>query len=541
MTASLIRGNALAFPLVDSCVDLMVTSPPYFALRSYQDDGEHYDGQLGSEDSPEAFLRGQWAVADEVWRTLKAEGSAWWNYGDKYTGGGNGGHRGPMDGRDRGLGDAAQTNNRGRGAGTRDKSLMGLPWRFVLGLTCPQWYRNPIDPPGEGREHPTWILRAEVVWSKPNGLPESVTDRVRRSHEVWFHLTKQGRYFAAVDEIRESRDVVEPRPQHLPSCALISGPPDSLASPDVQRGHEGVAGVERVDLADEVRANQRVHGQNGAGPESHHEVGPSGSAVPLLRHERPSVGADREHLVDDRLIAAVDRDTQVRRPGAAVGEVDGRLPIDDSSEPSAVCTCGHTTYRNPLGKLPGSVWTIASEPLQVPEHVGVDHFAAYPQEWPRRIILGWSPSGICTACGEGRRPVVAKETPDLHEWAQEQARERSPMSGGVGKVTLGIPAADRSTTITGYACACPDTTAPTRPAVVLDPFGGTGTTAGVARALGRHGVHLDLSADYLRLARWRVFESGHFTKTVDRTNGERKAEGRADLVSAPYEPGSLFG
>lgn len=65
-------------------------------------------------------------------------------------------------------------------------------------------------------------------------------------------------------------------------------------------------------------------------------------------------------------------------------------------------------------------------------------------------------------------------------------------------------------------------TAPTRPAVILDPFGGTGTTAMVARALGRHGVHLDLSLDYLRLARWRIEQSGHATKTVNRTNRDRQ-------------------
>ena len=63
---------------------------------------------------------------------------------------------------------------------------------------------------------------------------------------------------------------------------------------------------------------------------------------------------------------------------------------------------------SPLGKLPGSVWTIPSEPLTVPDHVGVDHFAAFPSEWPRRLILGWSPTGWCEACGEPRRAVVER-------------------------------------------------------------------------------------------------------------------------------------
>lgn len=73
-------------------------------------------------------------------------------------------------------------------------------------------------------------------------------------------------------------------------------------------------------------------------------------------------------------------------------------------------------------------------------------------------------------------------------------------------------------TITGYVCDCPTPDAPTRPAVVLDPFAGTGTSVMVARALGRYGIGLDLSADYLKLARWRVFESGHASKSRERTN-----------------------
>ena len=79
-------------------------------------------------------------------------------------------------------------------------------------------------------------------------------------------------------------------------------------------------------------------------------------------------------------------------------------------------------------------------------------------------------------------------------------------------------------TINGYECACPPIgePAPTRPSVVLDPFGGTGTTAGVAHALGRHGISVDLSADYCRLAEWRIAESGHFTKSQQRMWTDRQ-------------------
>ena len=424
MSYQLIRGDALALPLADESVDACVTSPPYFALRSYTDGGEHYDGQIGSEATPQAFLEALWAVTAECRRVLKPGGSIFVNLGDKYSGAqaqnvgpsakstlaGNG-HKGggPKAHAVRSLDSAAmwqRTNP--RHTGIPAKSLMGLPWRYALGC---------IDQLG-------LILRAEVIWAKPNGLPESVTDRVRRSHEQWFHFTKEPRYFSAVDEVREE-----------------SRPPTGTALRFAEVG--GTSGFKsNGNRGDEGRGN----------------------FVP-----------------------------------------------------------------SPLGKLPGSVWTVPTEPLRVPDHLGVDHFAAFPSEFPRRIILGWSPSGVCVACGEGRRPVVAKERVGVTQRSEATTQLRGGGSGG----GYALPGADTwqatEATITGYACACPDTTAPTRPAVVLDPFCGTGTTPAVAHALGRHGIGIDLSADYLRLAEWRCNDPGLRAKVLGVDKPKPQIDGQASL------------
>lgn len=401
---TLLKADAISLPLADESVDLVVTSPPYFALRSYTDGGEHYDGQIGSEDSPQAFLEALWAVTAECRRVLKPTGSLWVNLGDKYAGSGGNNNSN--------LGERATRRGPSSYSKASDvpaKSLMGLPWRYAIGCV------DQLD----------LILRAEVVWSKPNGLPESVTDRVRRSHEQWFHMTKEPRYFAAVDEIREP--------------------------------HSGGSNPGRSD---------------GAAP-------PAGKLTRQVEH------------------------------GDRGGTIGGTNP----------------DLFNPLGKLPGSVWTIPSEPLKVPDHLGVDHFAAFPQEWPRRIILGWSPSGYCVECGEARVTCV-DSTPMPRDGFDHRKPDAAHGKRGVkpawsGQEVNAFKAAHPST-ITGYACACDEPTAPTRPAVVLDPFGGTGTVAMVARALGRYPVHVDLSADYLRLARWRIYESGHASKTTERTNRERQ-------------------
>lgn len=398
MTASLIRGNALTLPLADDTVDLVVTSPPYFALRSYTDAGEHYAGQLGSEPTPSAFVDALIAATAEMVRVVKPSGSIFVNLGDKYSGAQAQNSSGVSN---RNVGDSAAFWRRTdpKRTGIPNKSLMGIPWRYAL--RC-------IDELG-------LILRAEIIWAKPNGLPESVTDRVRRSHEQWFHFTLEPRYYSAVDAIRESHS----GPLKSPG----GGNPAAAVGPQARGGH---------------------------------------SQWERTREEREA------------------------------------------------------TVRHALGKLPGSVWTIPTQPLTVPAELGVDHFAAFPMEWPRRIITGWSPAGVCTACGQGRRPV----TSDPERIGGRIRGEVDVNALGIGRAPSGINAvgahSQYTTTraITGEACGCPDTTAPTRPGIVLDPFGGTGTTALIADVLGRHGISLDMSADYLRLARWRTTDPGERARAM---------------------------
>jgi hypothetical protein len=287
VSAVVLRGDAAHLPLPDESVDLIVTSPPYFGLRSYVDGGEVYEGQIGSEETPKAYIAALLDCTREWMRALKPGGSIFVNLGDKYSTytGANWGNGRSLDGY-RGTSrvpDGGPVNAPGV-YGIPFKSLMGLPWRYAIGC---------VDDLG-------LILRAEVIWDKPNGMPESATDRVRRSHEQVFHFVKEARgYYAAVDEIREP--------------------------------HAGAS----------IARSRRAYNAG----------------------DQFSVGTP------------------------------------NTLNPAQFC--------NPLGKLPGSVWEIPPVPLTVPDWLGLDHFAAYPPELCRRIILGWSPSGICTQCGEGRRPQAA--------------------------------------------------------------------------------------------------------------------------------------
>lgn len=412
-----LRGDAASLPLADESVDLIVTSPPYFGLRSYTDGGEHYAGQIGSEATPREFLEALHACTREWVRVLKPEGSLFVNLGDKYAGVGGSNDHGWCIESDSTRERRAKTRvplHKGRTDIAPKKSLMGMPWRYALGC---------IDDLG-------LILRAEIVWAKPNGLPESVTDRVRRSHEQVFHMTKQPRYFSAVDEVREAH----------------TGP-----------AFKGRAGINAADWKPDTQAWQ----QGGKG----------------------FVMRDREY--------------------------------------------------NPLGKLPGSVWEIPSQPLTVPAHLGVDHFAAFPMELPRRIILGWSPSGICTACGQGRRPIVDKRMTSAQRAAQPRsALTRYTALSRAQRDEMDVIPRSFEATITGYACACPDASAPTRPSVVVDPFGGTGTTALVASAFGRTGISVDRSADYCRLARWRTTDPAERARAMQVAAPPAVISGQGELFDA---------
>lgn len=310
----LVRGNAMALPLADESVDLIVTSPPYLGLRDYKDGDESLEGQIGSEATPEEFIAALIAVTRECVRVLKPSGSLFVNLGDKYAGSnGQAGGASQLSGATYSP-DGTRTKDAKRGGyvpktDIRRKSLMGLPWRYALACV------DDLD----------LVLRSEIIWWKRNALPESVTDRVGRRHEHVFHITKEERYYSSVDAIRE-------------------------------------------------------------------------------RYTAPPAKAQKSKVTDAG---------QSKNPA---------IKLD------------HDLEHNPLGKLPSSVWDIPTQPLLVPDHLDVDHFAAFPTELPRRCIMGWSPPN----------------------------------------------------------------------GVVLDPFGGTGTTAMVAEALGRRGVSLDLSGDYIDFARWRT-------------------------------------
>jgi DNA modification methylase len=175
--------------LPDESVHCCVTSPPYFGLRDYG-----VAGQIGLEPTPADFIAELVDVFREVRRVLRSDGTVWLNLGDSYSTHAAGKIANPMA-KSTLAGvktqEVANASSRAQGAYRKDatlpeKNLMGIPWRVALALQA------------DG-----WILRQDIIWSKPNPMPESVTDRCTKAHEYIFLLSKSARYFYDAKAIAE--------------------------------------------------------------------------------------------------------------------------------------------------------------------------------------------------------------------------------------------------------------------------------------------------------------------------------------------------
>lgn len=162
--------------LPDNSVDCCVTSPPYFGLRDYG-----MKEQIGLEESPEQFVANMVEIFNEIKRALKPTGTLWLNLGDSYAA--NRTYQ-VSDGKHKKM-DYGRSNASKVPIGLKPKDLIGIPWMVAFALRADGWY-----------------LRQDIIWHKPNPMPESVTDRCTKSHEYIFLFSKSNKYYYDADAIK---------------------------------------------------------------------------------------------------------------------------------------------------------------------------------------------------------------------------------------------------------------------------------------------------------------------------------------------------
>lgn len=373
--------------LPDKSVHTCVTSPPYFALRDYG-----VDGQIGLEASPREFIDRLVLVFREVHRVLRDDGTLWVNMGDSYAGSWGAHGRDDM-----GLGGSALTQRQvapsarkqkqANHSGWKPKDLMGMPWRLAFALQDDGWY-----------------LRQDIIWHKPNPMPESIRDRCTKAHEYLFLLSKSRHYYYDSTSIREPANVSgKGNANGFRGGAYVDG-----------ATFENAAGGQRTSTGNTRRPNNGVgwgHGTDAKDRNRSRVTVPKGWDTSTGEGGHGSYHKDGAARGSKRNSFARETKYSDGEHGQKAQHRPGRADVD----------YGETRNKR-------SVWTVATHGFK-----GA-HFATFPPDLIRPCILAGAPRG----------------------------------------------------------------------GLVLDPFGGAGTTALVAMQEGRRSVLCELNPEYAALARARL-------------------------------------
>ena len=512
--ARLYHADARHIPLPYESVHCAITSPPYWFLRDYglapsvwggdpdcnhdwsrsfQSPGERssddksgskqlsanrrdamptsaycrcgaWSGTLGLEPTPDLFVEHIVEVFREVWRVLRKDGTVWLNMGDSYAA--NRSYQ-VTDNKHINVGNESATRVPD---GLKPKDLVGMPWRVAFALQADGWW-----------------LRSPIIWAKPNPMPESVSDRPTTSHEYLFLLSKAG-----ASTYWTHRDLPGTRTQPTPDYRWT----DQAAG--IEYEAEPAAWSDELIDCPDCEGNgefEITFGQSSMfdGPPTlvkicsrcNHADAESPGLIPSWK--RVNLWRGHDYYYDADAIRSIYAESSATDPR---DNANGQRRERDY--PGANTNGGTNLGGNRAGGANArTVWTIATQPYK-----GA-HFATFPEDLPRICILaGTSEHGVCAQCGAAWERCVER-TGHINKREPAHAPNNYPTKTD----STGWSPTTRATDVWQPTCACD---AAVIPATVLDPFAGSGTTLAVAQKLGRRGVGLDLSKDYLALAAKRI-------------------------------------
>lgn len=338
------QGDALTVlkTMEDDSIDCIVTSPPYWGLRDYG-----VDGQLGLEETPEEYVANMAVIFHEARRVLKKTGTLWLNLGDSYAGSG----KGPSKSLNKEHHNLESKHSGIVPSGLKPKDLVGIPWRVAFALQADGWY-----------------LRQDIIWHKPNPMPESVTDRCTKSHEYVFLLSKSAKYYYDANAIKtETKDW------------SVGGPGVGIKTTEhygsQNGGNDGLAKLaKRYKMPDGWDTGKGAHGSYHREGREKGNVRPlkdlpgSGNKLGAFRDKQRGHG--RRHAVFNDHWDAMTREEQMMRANKR------------------------------------SVWSVATMPFKEA------HFATFPEKLIEPMVLAGCPRGgavLDPFLGSGTTAVVAQK------------------------------------------------------------------------------------------------------------------------------------
>lgn len=496
---SIIQGNTLEQlkKLPSESIDTIITSPPYWGLRDYGEDtktiwdgdknckhiwktierklhsgtgsdfcqkcGAWY-GQLGLEPTLDLYIEHLLQITAELKRVLKKSGVIFWNHGDAYASGGTqrfdknkyGGKSGIHCGR-------ARTNN------YQQKCMLLQNWRLILRM---------IDEQG-------WILRNTIIWNKPNAMPSSVHDRFANKYEPVFMLVKNKKYFFDLDAVRIPTKTNENRPYGIVREREFGY---NTQFPEARKKSAAYNWeLKNTPKPMEWRKNAFNYRVRDAEKKS--------KQCPQFRATKEEIEMYKKEWQKQKELSYGNDDKGTRRSRVMAWLNTKRktsIPEDQKEQNSAISR----------GKNPGDVWEIATQPC--PKEFRGIHFASFPEKLIKPMILAGCPAQICKKCGKARERITNKKyttSPGQPPpFTKQQGKQFQSKIKGEMKYPVRYETEYQTIGWTKCNCENPEYEA----GVVLDPFIGIGTTAVIAKKLGRNFIGIEISNKYCKVANKRL-------------------------------------
>jgi len=496
---TIIQGSALeslkTFP--SACVDEIVTSPPYWPLRSYLPKNHPDKGkEVGGETTLDEYLVHLWQITDELYRILKPTGTMFINFGDSYAGSSQGSWNAPIEIRGKQYRKSLNLDEEYLGGPRRDKTLADRSlcfqnYKFALGLMdidyriLVEWrvLGKPAGRIEEMMKHPRiqLITRNLLIWKKENAMPFSGTSRFQNTYEpIYFFVksdTPQYYYNERTKLITKTKPKgkVEGADWEWIKCPYCEGTGKSTINIGRwDKQHDKIYGE---DIGNRSRVREGIANADiryKAGDKPCFRCKTTGRIVRSLWHSEKYFfnlnDIRRPHKVEslERLKYSWDGH---REPGSSWEGMDIKK----------MC--------HPLGANPGDVMTVATKGSSI------GHYATFPEQLISPLIIAGSPDKVCAKCGLPVVQVVELSHPGKTQFQGKYSEQDEIQGGLTTKGSFG-----RIVGKTHCSCELPEY----ERAIVLDPFMGSGTTAIVAKKLGRDYIGIDLNDGYVKMSKQRL-------------------------------------